>query len=103
MNDRESAQSWSLIGGHVALDFVNTVGGTPTTARHDLLSSYEIFLVWSARTGTVDSPQAERLRRRARRRPADARQGLERARELRSAMYAVFDELRVGAGGVAAQ
>jgi predicted RNA-binding Zn ribbon-like protein len=101
MNDRELVESWSLVAGHLALDFVNTVGGTPTTARHDLLSSYESLLVWSGRAGTVESAQAERLRLRARRRREEAQQVVERARALRSSMYAAFDELRVG-GAVAA-
>jgi predicted RNA-binding Zn ribbon-like protein len=101
MNDREQTESWSLVAGHVALDFVNTVGGTPTTESYDAISSYEQLLVWSVRVGTLQREQADRLERAARRRPADAVQVLKHAHRMRRAMYGVFDELRVGADSVA--
>lgn len=103
MNTREMAEGWSLVAGHVALDFVNTVGGTPITASLDVLSTYEGLLVWSERAGVLDGAQAERLHRRARRRHAESAEVLRHAQVLRKSMYAVFDGLRVGSGTVAGE
>lgn len=103
MNDREQTESWSLVAGHLALDFVNTVGGLPTTAAYDAISDYEQLLVWSVRAAALTGDQAEHLGQNARRRPEEAAQVVERAHRLRRSMYAVFDGLRVGADSVAAQ
>jgi predicted RNA-binding Zn ribbon-like protein len=103
MNDREQTESWSLVAGHVALDFVNTVGGLPTTAAFDAISDYEQLLVWSVRAGTLTDDQAEPLQRAARRRPEDAAEVVAQAHRLRRSMYAVFDALRSGADSVAPQ
>jgi predicted RNA-binding Zn ribbon-like protein len=103
MNDREQTESWSLVAGHVALDFVNTVGGNTATAGYDAIATYELLLVWSVRVGTLDADQAERLRRVARRRPDEAAAVLSQAHRLRNSMYAVFDALRLAAAEVAAQ
>jgi predicted RNA-binding Zn ribbon-like protein len=103
MNDREQTESWSLVAGHVALDFVNTVGGLPATAACDAISDYEQLLVWSVRAGTLTGEHAERLERAGRRRPDDAASVVEHAHRLRRSMYTGFDELRAGDDSVAPQ
>jgi predicted RNA-binding Zn ribbon-like protein len=57
-----------LDGGHLALDFVNTLGGGHELGPqpHDEhLRSYADLLAWSVRVGTLDEPTAERLARSA--------------------------------------
>jgi predicted RNA-binding Zn ribbon-like protein len=53
-----------LDGGHLALDFVNTLGGGHELGPqpHDEhLRSYADLLAWSVRVGTLDEATAERL------------------------------------------
>ena len=69
MNDREQTESWSLVAGDVALDFVNTVGGNESTAALDAVADYDLLLLWSVRAGTIGQAQADRLRRQAGGRP----------------------------------
>ncbi len=101
MNDREQTESWSLVAGHVALDFVNSVGGNISTASRDAIATYELLLLWSRRAGTLAPHQAERLRRAAARRRAEAAQVVADAHRLRDSMYALFEDLRLGATDVA--
>jgi predicted RNA-binding Zn ribbon-like protein len=96
MNDREQTEAWSLVAGDVALDFVNTVGGNDSTAHLDAIATYELLLVWAVRAGQLGQEQADTLLRRSRRRPGEADRALERARALRSSLYAVFHGLLIG-------
>ena len=48
-----------LEGGHLALDFVNTIGGLradPPSPADELLDSYEDLVVWCVRLGVVSEP-----------------------------------------------
>jgi hypothetical protein len=96
MNDREQTETWSLVAGDLALDFVNTVGGNDSTAHLDAIATYEQLLVWSVRAGALGQEQADALHRRARRRSAEADEAMERTRALRTSLYAVFDDLLAG-------
>jgi predicted RNA-binding Zn ribbon-like protein len=96
MNDPEQTEAWSLVAGDLALAFVNTVGGNDSTADLDAIADYEQLLIWSLRAGAIDQDQADRLGRRARRRPDEADQVMQRARRLRTDLYAVFEDLVVG-------
>src|SRR3954469_19798697 len=90
MNGREQTESWSLVAGDVALDFVNTVGGNDATADLDAIASYDLLLLWSVRAGTLDQDHADALLGRARRRPVEAEEVMVRVRSLRSSLYVVF-------------
>jgi predicted RNA-binding Zn ribbon-like protein len=88
-----------LDGGHPALDFVNSVGG-PRAADPDpdtdALHGYGDLLEWSQRTGLLDGGAAERLARRARRHPAEARRAFAAALELRSLVDRIFRAVAEG-------
>jgi predicted RNA-binding Zn ribbon-like protein len=86
-------------GGHLVLNFVNTLGGV--RGRHpnptdELLHDYGDLLAWSRFMGTLDGEAAERLARRARRRPSEAAATLERALDLRARFDRVFRSLAEG-------
>jgi predicted RNA-binding Zn ribbon-like protein len=88
-----------LEGGHLALDFVNTVGGLrdePPTPEEELLDDYEDVPTWCARLGLISERQAGSLRAAARRDPAAARAGLRAALELRELLDGVFRPLTEG-------
>jgi predicted RNA-binding Zn ribbon-like protein len=78
------------VGGHLALDFVNTLGGDKRTADDEYLFGYADLLAWSAAGGLIDAATAGRLERAARRRPAAAGAALAAALGLRGALDAVL-------------
>jgi predicted RNA-binding Zn ribbon-like protein len=82
--------TFDLSGGHLALDFANTVGGTrarPTEHLH----GYEDLLDWARQVGSIGDAVRRRLARGAERRPQDAAKALRRAVELREAIFRAFD------------
>jgi predicted RNA-binding Zn ribbon-like protein len=88
-----------LEGGHLALDFVNTVGGLrdePPTPEEELLDSYEDVAVWCARLGLITARQAGSLRAAARRDPSAARAAFRAALALRELLDGVFRPLSEG-------
>jgi predicted RNA-binding Zn ribbon-like protein len=77
-------------GGHLALDFVNTLGGGHELGPqpHDEhLRGYRDLLAWSVRVGTLDEATAERLARSAGERGEHV---LREAIELREWAYSVL-------------
>lgn len=88
-----------LDGGHLALDFVNTVGGLrdgPPDRDSEAFTSYENLLVWCRRVGVLSSRQASSLKRAAGEREAEARRALSKALALRDLCYAIFRALAEG-------
>jgi predicted RNA-binding Zn ribbon-like protein len=88
-----------LEGGHVALDFVNTVGGlreSPPSPADELLLAYEDVPIWSARLGLISERDAGSLRAAARRDGKAAQRALRRAIELRELLYPIFRALADG-------
>jgi len=89
-----------LAGGHLALDFVNTVGGLrkePPSPAEELLDSYEDVAIWCARLGVISERQADALRAAARRDEKTARGALRHARDLRDELlYPIFRALADG-------
>jgi predicted RNA-binding Zn ribbon-like protein len=89
-----------LEGGHLALDFVNTVGGLrdePPSAADELLVSYEDLLVWCVRLDVISDAEAGKLSGAAARDEKGARRALRRAHELRELLYATFRPVADGA------
>jgi predicted RNA-binding Zn ribbon-like protein len=86
-----------LQGGHLALDFVNTVGGLrgdPPGPEEELLDGYDDVAIWCARLGVISERQAGSLRAAARRDEPDAKRALRRTIELRDELlYPIFRAL----------
>jgi predicted RNA-binding Zn ribbon-like protein len=82
---------FEFTGGALCLDFANTVNHRGQPQREeDSLGSYRDLLRWSQEAGTLGKVEAQRLERRAQRKPAMARNVLSRARTLREAIYQLF-------------
>ena len=80
---------FDLSGGHLALDFANTVTSKHTANPIERLASYD-HLVWFAEQTRACTPaEAARLHSAGRRNPARARAALARARELRDAIFEI--------------
>ncbi len=89
-----------LEGGHLALDFVNTIGGLrnePPSPDDELFETYDDLLDWSVRLDVISEADARRLRRAAARDEKGARRAIRRARELRELIYATFRPIADGA------
>ena len=82
------------IGGRLCLDFVNTVGWRLTNRPNEWLRSYADIVTWSLQGGVLHRTHANELRRLARRKEEKATSTLVRARELREALYLLFDRWR---------
>ena len=89
-----------LEGGHLALDFVNTIGGLrnePPSPENELLVTYDDLLDWSVRLDVISEADARKLRRAAARDEKGARRAFRRARDLRELIYATFRPIADGA------
>ncbi len=86
----EPIESYDPVGGNVALDLVNTSSARKFPTPHEKLFVYDDLVVWGERTGLLDADGAAELRTAAEARPAVAQAVLERALELREALYRVF-------------
>ena len=78
-----------LLGGHLSLDFANTLEWRGSARERDWLTGYEALVAWALRAGAVDGREAEELRAYADWAPGSAAEVLEQARALREAVYRV--------------
>jgi predicted RNA-binding Zn ribbon-like protein len=91
METHEYIRELRIVGGHVALDFVNTVDGEPDgETGFENLQSYGDLVAWSARVGVLSEEEGGRLAREAGRRPEEAEAVYHDALKLRDALYSVF-------------
>jgi predicted RNA-binding Zn ribbon-like protein len=82
---------FEFVGGSVALDFANTLGGMHTAPTHEHLVEYRDLVEFGRSAGTISPSQARRLALDAGRRPAPAAAVLRRAIALRETVWRVFD------------
>ncbi|HEY1332232.1 MAG TPA: CGNR zinc finger domain-containing protein [Actinomycetota bacterium] len=79
------------VSGHPALELCNTFAGWNSGPESgDFLRGYDEFVVWAMAFDVVEVPFGQRLRRRASRAPAEAREALDEARAFRAAYYRVL-------------
>jgi predicted RNA-binding Zn ribbon-like protein len=91
-------QPWvfQLTGGHLSLDFANTVSWRRSGRQIERLQRYDDLVAWGRQARTVTDTEAQRLRSEARRRPADAGRALVDAVALREVIYRIFAGLAHG-------
>jgi predicted RNA-binding Zn ribbon-like protein len=86
-----------LVGGNLALDYINTRGGQPRPPADDeTLQDYNHLVAWAWHAGILTEAEAHRLRRQARRNPDDAQHTYQRAVQLRSSLYELFTAVAIG-------
>jgi predicted RNA-binding Zn ribbon-like protein len=91
METPEYIRELRIVGGHVALDFVNTVDGEPDgETGFENLQSYGDLVAWSVRVGVLSEEEGGRLARESDSRPEEADAVYHRALELRDALYGTF-------------
>jgi predicted RNA-binding Zn ribbon-like protein len=86
-----------LVGGHLALDFVNSVGGlVDPDPDSEALRSYDDLLAWSRMAGSLDERVVQALGRHARRHLEEADAAYARALELRELADRVIRPVAAG-------
>jgi predicted RNA-binding Zn ribbon-like protein len=77
---------WDFCGGHLAIDFTNTVGSRGDRPEEHF-NVYADLVSWAETRGVIERAEAQRLRQEAARRPADAGEALASVRALRESLY----------------
>ena len=97
MNDLATEEkTFSMLGGHLCLDFTNTVSGRDDGVIKDHLDNYTDLVTWSRQAGILDERGAQHLLEEAADFPAEANEVLIRAIALREAIYQIFSALAAG-------
>jgi predicted RNA-binding Zn ribbon-like protein len=94
---KRAAGSLKLLGGHLCLDFVNTLDWRGTDSPQEFLNTYDDLVSWSRHTGICSQLEAEKLYKMAEQSNAAAQKALTRALNLRETIYRLF------AAGIASQ
>jgi predicted RNA-binding Zn ribbon-like protein len=85
------ARIFGLIGGHVALDFVNTVDWRgDSTRREELLPRFEDLVAWGVAVKLLRPRDARAFTQAAQRNKGQAERSLRRARRLREVLARVL-------------
>jgi len=79
-----------LIGGHVALDFANSIHCRNHENPCELIPTHAALLEWSVIAGILSFEQASLLKREGEEHTSEAMRVLERARILRQSIHDIF-------------
>jgi predicted RNA-binding Zn ribbon-like protein len=79
-----------FVGGALALDFTNTIGGTHRAPDHEHLQQYDDLVDFAVQSGAISSGEGRRLKSEAGRHPLRAKEVLRRGIALREAMWRFF-------------
>ncbi len=79
-----------LSGGHLCLDFVNTVEPRVGKNLHDVLTTYADLVLWSHYVGLLSEEEANMLLKEAQERQKESTAVFVEAMNLREAAYSVF-------------
>jgi predicted RNA-binding Zn ribbon-like protein len=86
-----------IVGGNLALDFVNTTGGEPDRSpAFECLQSYADLVAWANRVGVISDAATRGVLRSARKRISDAGAMYEHALTLRAELYELFRAIAQG-------
>src|SRR5437762_3066333 len=91
----EPGYVWDFCGGHLAIDFTNTVGSRGGT-RKEHFKVYQDVPSWAETRGVIARAEAQRLRHEAARRPAAAQAALASMLAARESLYRVLDAASSG-------
>jgi predicted RNA-binding Zn ribbon-like protein len=92
----DTAKKFQFVGGNVALDFCNTMGGKRGRIPHEILVSCTEYLAWCYQAGLLDRAHAQSCLDRLSCQPTEAAAVLERAIALREAIFRICDAYIAG-------
>src|SRR5512135_3683095 len=85
----EPDYTFDFCGGHLAIDFTNTVGSRGD-APVEHLNTLGDIVAWAGARGVIAESEAAALKKTAAAAPEKARRAVRDVRELREALYEVF-------------
>ncbi len=91
-----SAYAFDFSGGHLALDFANTVSQRHTPAPIEHLTTYDDVVAFAQQAGLVSEADVAVLVRSSRGEPAEAASVLRDAQTLRDSLYQIFAAVAAG-------
>lgn len=86
-DETRSLEDIEVIGGHPAVDFVNTVASWNSNAPGEYLNNFEDFLRWSGRNGLLWTSAIERFRKRPQ---TEQQAAFKEVRKMRESLHAVL-------------
>jgi predicted RNA-binding Zn ribbon-like protein len=95
-NEPKQARIQESPSGALCLDFANTAEWHASEHPQERLTSYKELLAWAKRRGMAKEGDLQVLAQEAAANPREAARALERAIELREALYRVFSRLAHG-------
>ena len=84
---------FDLSGGHLALDFANTVSHRPTENRKERLPDYRSLIAFGEQSGVLPVSAAKRLSSKTGEEPAEVQRAWQNAVRLREALFEIFSAL----------
>ncbi|HEV2728994.1 MAG TPA: ABATE domain-containing protein [Terriglobales bacterium] len=90
MPRQNSKSPFEFTGGHLCLNFTNTVDNRKGLNRKELLTSYADLLRWAEEANILRMKDAGRLQNMAEAAPGQAKSALRSALQLRESLYALF-------------
>lgn len=93
MSDERHAGNVQLLGGHLCLDFANTVDWRLKDEPEDLMASYADLVAWSRHAGIIPEARARSLLAESRKSPAVAAAVFKQAIALRELIYRIFSRI----------
>jgi predicted RNA-binding Zn ribbon-like protein len=94
-NRTQNPRELPIVGGHLALDFANTVDDPEGPQRYDHAGTYPELVGWSARIGILRLDQADALLAAAAEHPLVSSIAVRRAHALRGILIDTFTEIAV--------
>ena len=82
-----------IVGGHPALDLVNTVTSRDVAPPIDWLDGYPRLVEWARLAGIGEAEALDELIERATASPREAAEALDRLKQFREALYAAYTAL----------
>jgi predicted RNA-binding Zn ribbon-like protein len=92
-SDSSTPRQLPILGGHLALDFANTVDDPEGAERYDHAGTYPELVGWAARIGVLRPDQAEELLAASREHPRSRSAALQRAHVLRRILNEIFSDI----------
>ncbi len=89
-------KNWDFDAGLLPLDFANTADWHARSDPIEKLDSYADLVDWSWRAGLLTEKAVQQLLTAAEQRPEDAHRSLDRAIEIREAIYRIFSHHAAG-------
>jgi len=87
---------FEISGGHVALDFANTVDSRPTEQSRELIPTAQLLFSWARQAGLISRAQEEVLRKKAEQKPKEAEAVRRFGIRLRKVVFDLFSSLADG-------